>query len=261
MVSFPNGLSQVRILLTNDDGIDAPGLKVLGRIARQLSRDVWVCAPETEQSGAGHSLTLRRPLRLRRVSSRRFAVDGTPTDCMVLAIHSILKDQPPDLVLSGVNRGGNMGEDITYSGTVAAAMEATILGVPAISLSQHIGEDHTKAHWQTAEKHAPGIIRRLCDSGWPIGTLINVNFPDVPGGVVRGVEVTRQGQRKVGENLHERVDPRGRPYYWIGALKNNIKPRPGSDLAVVAAGSISVTPVHLDMTHGGAVKRLQQVFA
>ena len=164
-------------------------------------------------------------------------------------------------MLSGVNRGGNMGEDITYSGTVAAAIEATILGAPAIALSQYVGDDRTKVHWPTAEAHAPDIIRRLCKIGWPAGTLININFPDVAAGDVAGIVVTQQGQRKVGENLHERIDPRGRPYYWIGALKNNIVPRAGTDLAVVAAGSISITPVHLDMTHTPSLKRLQQAFA
>ncbi|MFQ5971415.1 MAG: 5'/3'-nucleotidase SurE [Alphaproteobacteria bacterium] len=251
-------LDKTRLLLTNDDGIAAPGLKVLVRVARQLSGDVWVCAPETEQSGAGHSLTLRHPLRLRRVSRRRHAVDGTPTDCVLLALHHILKDRPPDLVLSGINRGGNMGEDITYSGTVAAAMEATLLGVPAIALSQHLSESHTKAHWSTAEQYAADLVRRLWDAGWPEGVFINVNFPDVSVADMTGIEVTRQGQRKIGENLDQRTDPRGRSYFWVGTLRNDAEPAAGTDLAAVHAGRVSVTPVHMDLTHRAAASALRK---
>ncbi len=248
-----------RILLSNDDGIAAPGLKVLRRIAGALSDDVWVCAPEVEQSGAGHSLTLRQPLRVRRLRARNFAVDGTPTDCVMMALHELMKGQHPDLVLSGVNRGGNMAEDITYSGTVAAAMEATLLGVPAIALSQHVGDRHATVHWATAEAEAPGLITKLCRAGWPQGVFININFPDVAPSHVGAAAIARQGQRSMGENIEGRVDPRGRPYYWVGALRNQTPPPAGTDLAVVEGGGIAVTPVHLDLTHEPALADLSRV--
>src|SRR5437773_5276184 len=167
----------MRILVTNDDGINAPGLKVLEKIARQLSRDVWVVAPEVEQSGAAHSLTLRRPLQIRRVSPRRFAVDGTPTDCVLLAVNRLVEGRRPDLVLSGVNRGSNLGEDVTYSGTIAAAMEGTLLNLPSIALSQTY-QDRDTVSWDTALRHGTALIRRLCAIGWPQDVLINVNFPN-----------------------------------------------------------------------------------
>ena len=261
MNEFPDNLRLLRILLSNDDGINAPGLKALLKVARELTDDIWICAPETEQSAAGHSLTLREPVRVRHISRQRYAVDGTPTDSVLMALHKIMAGKPPDLVLSGINRGGNMGEDITYSGTVAAAMEATLLGVPAIALSQHIANGRRTAHWPTAERYAPDLIRRLCRCGWPKGTLININFPDIRHGDVSGIEVTRQGQREIGENLDERVDPRGGTYYWIGSLRNLKEPGEGSDLAAIEENRISVTPVHLDMTHHKAMKRLREALA
>ncbi len=260
MNDWPEKIRYRRILLSNDDGINAPGLKVLQRIAAKLSEDIWICAPETEQSGAAHSLTLHDPLRIRRLSPRRFAVNGTPTDCVLLALQEILKDDPPDLLLSGVNRGANMGEDVTYSGTVAAAMEATILGVPAIALSQNIENGQSKIHWPTAEKFAPKVIRSLCGAGWPEGSLINVNFPDCAPADAGPVELTRQGQRKILDNLDKRIDPRGRPYYWIGSLRSDAVAKPGTDLAAVEGRRISVTPIHLDLTHQPTLKSLKQVF-
>lgn len=258
MNSFPRQLSSLRVLLTNDDGIDAPGLKILRRIASEFTDDIWVCAPESEQSGAGHSLTLSDPIRLTRHSKRRYSVDGTPTDCILVALHRIMKDKPPDLVLSGVNRGANMGEDITYSGTVAAAMEATLLRVPAIALSQQIENGSSNIHWKTAETCAPGIIRKLCRAGWPKGCLININFPAVLPQHVKGVEVTTQGARFIGDNLDERVDPRGRTYFWIGRLQNLSKPAKGTDLAAADQKRISVTPIHLDFTHRRALNGLRK---
>ena len=199
-------LAGARVLISNDDGINAPGLKLLERVIRPLVREVWVVAPESEQTGAGHSLTLRRPLHIRKVSGRRFAVDGTPTDCVLLGIQRVLKERPPDLVLSGVNRGGNLGEDVTYSGTIAAAMEATLLGLPAIALSQ--ASDHRRAvKWATAEHWAGPVLDGLAAHSWPRNVFINVNFPDLPAHSVKGIEVTRQGQRKISGDLTEGVDP------------------------------------------------------
>ena len=259
MFKPPLDLAKARILISNDDGINARGLKVLERAARALSRDVWVVAPETEQSGASHSLTLQRPLRIRKLGPRRFAVDGTPTDSVLLAINHILKDRRPALMLSGVNRGGNLGEDVSYSGTIAAAMEATLLGVPAIALSQ-IAESEDTAKWATAAAHFPAVVGNLAASGWPANVFINVNFPDVAPDRVRGVRVTRQGRRKLGDELVERKDPRGRPYHWIGVMRTDDAARPGTDIAAVNAGAISITPLHLNMTHEGTIRKLKGVF-
>jgi 5'-nucleotidase len=253
-------LDTARILLSNDDGIHAPGLKVLEKAARRLSKDIWVVAPETEQSGASHSLTLQRPLRIRKLASRRFAVDGTPTDCVLLAINHILAGHKPDLVLSGINRGGNLGEDVTYSGTVAAAMEATLLGVPAIALSL-IAHTEETARWATAAKHVGRLVRGLTASGWPENIFINVNFPDVLADRVTGIAVTRQGRRKLGDELVERQDPRGRNYYWIGAMRSEDVGERGSDLAAVNAGAISVTPLYMNLTHEPTLRRLKRAFA
>ena len=250
----------MRILVSNDDGIRARGLKVLEDIAKELSDDVWVVAPETEQSGAGHSLTLHRPLRVRRISERRLVVDGTPTDCVMLAINTLMPGPPPDLVLSGVNKGSNVADDVTYSGTIAAAMEATILGVPAIALSQEYG-DAARVRWATTRRHAPDLIRRLVAIGWPTNVLMNVNFPDVAADAVEGVVVARQGRHKLGDALTERLDPRGQPYYWIGGMRGPDEPDAGTDMAAVVDGAIAVTPLSLDLTHGPTCTRLRKALA
>ncbi len=251
----------MRILVSNDDGINARGLKVLERVAKTLSKDVWVVAPETEQSGASHSLTLHEPLRIRRLSSRRFAVRGTPTDCVMLAIYHIIKGAQPGLVLSGVNRGANIGDDVTYSGTIAAAMEGAILGVPSIALSQSLRGDHP-VKWSTAEHFAPDIIRRLLESGWPNQVLININFPDLVESAVKGVKVTVQGRRDVRDlMIDDRVDARGIPYYWLGFRHQaGAPPAAESDLAAVADGHISLTPLQLDLTHDKTRRDLGRVF-
>jgi 5'-nucleotidase len=260
MFDRPIDLAKARILISNDDGIEAAGLRVLEQVARSLCGDVWVVAPEREQSGAGHSLTLRRPLRIRQLAERRYAIDGTPTDCVLLAIKFIMKDARPTLVLSGINAGGNLGEDITYSGTVAAAMEATLLGVPAVALSQHYARA-TGPRWETGERYAVEVLRRLTAVPWPRNTLINVNFPDVPPDAVTGVAVTRQGRRKIGDNLVERIDPRGVPYYWVGPMRDETPNDPDTDLAAVNGGAVSVTPVLLDFTDVPALAALTELFA
>ena len=246
----------MRILISNDDGINAPGFAVLERIAASLSDDVWVIAPEIEQSGAGHSLTLHRPLRVRPIGERRMAVDGTPTDCVMLALNNLIQGERPALMLSGVNRGSNIADDVTYSGTIAAAMEATILGVPSISLSQHYG-DADQVRWQTVEAHAVGLIRRLIALGWPKNVLINLNFPDVEPDEVCGIEACRQGRHKFGDALIERLDPRGRPYYWIGEMRNTEQKIPGSDAEAIERGAITVTPLCLDLTDEGTLAKLR----
>lgn len=260
MLRRPLDLAAARILLTNDDGINAPGLHALERIAGALTADVWVVAPETEQSATSHSLTVRRPLRLRQLGERRFTVDGTPTDCVVVAVKKIMADMPPDIVLSGVNQGANLGEDVTYSGTVAAAMEATILGLPAIALSLVRRGDH-EHRWQTAEAHAGEVVRRLTSFAWPHDVLMNVNFPDVPKEEVAGIRVCRLGRRDVGTDVLDGTDPGGRPYVWVGDFSSDDTSQHDTDLAAVRERSISVTPLHLDLTHRPSLSVVAQAFS
>jgi len=248
-----------RILVCNDDGIDAPGIKLLEKIARELSPEIWVVAPEQEQSGAGHSLTTRWPLRLRETGARRYVVDGTPTDCVLLALKRLLRGRLPSLVLSGINAGTNIAEDVTYSGTVAAAIEATLFGIPAIALSQEY-RDRDAVAWDTAEAFAAEAIRRLVAQPWPDGTFYNVNFPAVPAAAVRGFAVTRQGKRTLGDNLTEGIDPRGRTYYWIGPSRSNGTAEPGSDLATLAENRVSITPLHINLTDVSALDALRRAF-
>lgn len=247
-----------KILVTNDDGINAPGLKVLERIARALSKEVWVVAPEQEQSGAAHSLTLHLPVRVRNISPRRFAVSGTPTDCVLLALREIIPGKDVDLVLSGVNRSSNVGDDVTYSGTVAAAMEGTNLDVPSIALSQACS-DRERMHWKTAEHFAPGLIKKLVKAGWPKNTLINLNFPDCTPDQVKGVRLCPQGKRLVNVALSERVDPKGRPYYWLGGDRENTADRSGVDIDLLERRYITVTPLTLDLTDYRTMETLQKI--
>ena len=238
----------MRLLLTNDDGIHAEGLAVLERIARELTDDVWVVAPETDQSGLSHSLTLSSPLRLRKIDERRFALSGTPTDCVIMAVKKLM-DSPPDLVLSGVNAGQNICDDVTYSGTVAGAMEGTMLGLRSIALSQAFKPgSHREALWKTAETHAPALIERLMAFDTPPGHLINVNFPAVEADAVEGIEVTRQGKLDYSLGMEERRDGRGFPYFWLKFGRQAGAEVEQSDVAALTAGRISVTPLHLDLT-------------
>lgn len=252
--------ARMRILISNDDGINPPGLAVLESVAAQVSDDVWVVAPETEQSGAAHSLTLHRPLRVRHIAPQRFAVDGTPTDCVMLALNKLISGRRPDLMLSGINMGANLADDVTYSGTIAAAFEAALLGIPAIALSQQWLRDGVEP-WEVAEAHAGGLISRLISIGWPADVVINVNFPDRPLDQVEAAVVGRQGRRKYGDILSERVDPRGVPYYWIGGTREAMPAAPGTDIAAVANGAISVTALHLDMTDEATCADLQRALS
>ena len=243
----------MRILLTNDDGIEAPGLEVLQKIASELSDDLWVVAPETDQSGAAHSLTLHKPLRCRTLEDKIYAVKGTPTDCVIMGIRFLLADKPPDLVLSGVNRGQNLADDVTYSGTVAGAIEGTMFGVPSIALSlvTNFGASG-KPRWETPMKLGATLIRRLLDAGWPKGIVLNVNFPDCEPDDVEGLEVTTQGRRDQDLlTIDDRMDTRGNPYYWLGFKRCRSRRPEGSDLWAVDAGCISVTPLNLNLTHNG----------
>lgn len=249
----------MRILLSNDDGIHAPGLKALERIAYALSDDVWVVAPELDQSGSSHSLTLRDPLRLREISPKKFAINGTPTDCVMVGVNHLMKDSPPTVVLSGVNYGGNLAEDITYSGTVAAAMEACLLGIPAVALSLETSKGHP-AKWATVENFAPKIIQDLLNVGLHDNVFINLNFPNLIVPSVKGALVTNQGQRHYIDNLEERVDPRGHRYFWVGTVNHDGSGDIGTDLAAIMDGYISITPLSLNLTHLPTINQLEQVF-
>jgi 5'-nucleotidase len=253
----------MRILCTNDDGIHAPGLKTLEAIARTLSDDVWVIAPETDQSGVSHSLSLNDPLRLREISPRHFAVKGTPTDCVIMGIRNILADHKPDLVLSGVNRGQNVAEDVSYSGTVAGAIEGTILGVPSIALSQAYGAAGRNAmRWHCAEHHAPGVVRKLLEIGVPRGILVNVNFPDCEPDEIEGTALVNQGQRNQELlRLDERQDGRGNAYFWIAFERRRTTPPNGTDLWAIANRRIAVTPLRLDMTDEPTLTHYAQAFS
>ena len=241
----------MRILITNDDGIHAPGLTVLERIARSLTSEVVIVAPETDQSGVAHSLSLNDPLRLREISENHCAIKGTPTDCVIMGVRSVMADRRPDLILSGVNRGQNVAEDVTYSGTIAAAMEGTLLGIPSIALSQAYGPESGRKniHWGCAEAHAAGVIGKVLDLGIPRDILININFPDCAAENVAGVEITTQGKRDTGlMRIDEREDGRGNPYFWVAFARGKYTPAAGTDLHALAERKISVTPLRMDLT-------------
>ena len=253
----------MRILVTNDDGIHAPGLETLEGIARALSDDVWVVAPETDQSGVSHSLSLNDPLRLRHISEKRFAVKGTPSDCVILGVRHILADHGPDLVLSGVNRGQNVAEDVTYSGTIAAAMEGTILNVRSIAMSQAYGiGGRGSLKWQCAAHHGPIVVKKILETGIEPGIVINVNFPDCEPDEVAGIAVAAQGQRNQALlAIDARTDGRGNPYFWLAFAKARFEPGNGSDLKAIAEKRISVTPLRLDLTDEPTLTRFAQAFA
>ncbi|MEJ8475997.1 5'/3'-nucleotidase SurE [Roseibium algae] len=252
----------MRILITNDDGIHSAGLASLERIARTLSDDVWVIAPETDQSGVAHSLTLSEPLRLRQISDRHFAVKGTPTDCVIMGVRKVVPEMP-DLILSGINRGQNLAEDVTYSGTVAGAMEGSILGIRSIAVSQAYDWDvGSEPNYATAEAHAPELFRKLISFDMPRHSLLNVNFPACSAEDVKGTKVTIQGHHEQsGLTMDERKDGRGYPYYWLGFQDRGNSMLENSDLHAVADGFISVTPLRIDLTAHDMVETLASELA
>jgi 5'-nucleotidase len=256
-------MSPMRILITNDDGIHAEGLDVCEKIARALSDDVWVIAPEYDQSGVAHSLSLNDPLRLRQIGERRFAVRGTPTDCVIMGARHVLNGNGPDLVLSGVNRGRNAGEDVIYSGTVAGAVEGTVIGVPSLALSQaYASRSGRPPHWETSLHYAPDIIRRVVAKGIPRDVLINVNFPDCAPDEVKRIAVTAQGRRRQERlQIDQRKDGRGNPYYWIAYVRQGfVKAEEGTDLAALDERCIAITPLKLDMTDEPYMTQLAGLF-
>ena len=254
----------MRILLTNDDGYHAPGLAALERIAATLSDDVTVVAPAEEQSGTGRALTLTRPMRLRRFGERRYAVSGTPTDAVMMALAELMRDAPPDLILSGVNRGANLGEDVAYSGTVSAAMEGALAGIRSVALSQRYPEQGMGdgVSFATAEAWGERVLRPLIKLDWAPRTLINVNFPSLAPDRVRGIRVVGQGLRDYGRvTMDKRTDPRGYDYYWLAMGRPPHTPAHSTDLEAVADGCVAVTPLHLDLTHRASLDRLAGCYA
>lgn len=254
----------MRILLTNDDGIDAPGLAVLRKIASELSEDVWTVAPETNKSGAGHSLSLHEPLRMRQVDERSFAVRGTPTDSVIMGVRHVLKDiGRPDLVLSGVNRGANMAEDVTYSGTIAGAFEGTTIGIRSIALSQAFGiESRDRMQWKTAATHGAATVKALLAFDWPAGILMNVNFPDTAPDAVKGRMATRQGKRDLNLlGVDARRDPWSEPYYWLSFERRRSVTTEGTDLWAIYNGYISVTALSMNLTDAVMNKKVNAALA
>ena len=240
----------MRILLTNDDGIEAPGLVALREIAANLSDDIWVVAPEVNHSGAGHSLSLRDPLRMRQIDDRTFAVKGTPTDCVIMAVRHLLDDERPDLILSGVNMGQNLAEDVTYSGTIAAAFEGTLVG-NSFNRAQPVGRFSRRPCTRMGYRSTPCTTSRnkLLSQEWPTGVLMNVNFPDREPDDVEGISITTQGRRDQSTlGIDERRDSWGTPYYWLGFGRKLSNPHPDTDLWAIYNGYISITPLSMNMT-------------
>lgn len=235
----------IKILVTNDDGIHAPGIRALAEALRTIGT-VAVVAPDRERSAVGHALTLHHPLRATRIGSDIFAVDGTPTDCVNLGIHNLISFTP-DIVVSGINRGSNLGDDVTYSGTVSAAMEATLMGIPAFAVS--LSTDGEGLHYETAAEFSARLAVEVVSRGLPADTFLNVNVPDLPRSDLLPTLITSQGRRKFEGGIVDKVDPRGRKYYWIGSGELTFLDVPGSDYHAVSRGHISITPLHLDLTN------------
>lgn len=238
----------MRILICNDDGIRSKGIEVAEKIARTLTDDVWVVAPSCEQSGTGHSFTAHRTMTVKKTGDRRYAVDGTPTDCIIFACRYLLSDRLPDLVLSGVNQGANLGFDVAYSGTIGAAMEGTLQGVRSIALSLYGAKNAVSgAYWETAEKYAPVVIRKLLETDWPRDTLMNVNFPAVPADECTGVEFPVLSRRKIGDEVCVDQTGEGEYSFKIGFTRTEDNSA-GGDVEAVSRGAVTVTPVSLSLT-------------
>ena len=237
------------ILVSNDDGIHSEGIKALARALKRVG-DVFVVAPDRERSAASHSLTLHRPLRVEKIGINSYAVDGTPTDCINIAVNGILKKRP-DIVVSGINKGGNLGDDVTYSGTVSAAMEGTLLGIPSFAISLVSRENF---YFNIAAKFAARLARHILKKGLPKDTLLNVNVPGSAN--VKGYKATKQGKRIYGDAIVEKVDPRGKKYYWIGGDMLRWEGGKDTDFEAIANNLISITPIHLDMTNYVSFKEL-----
>ncbi|MDA0822751.1 MAG: 5'/3'-nucleotidase SurE [Proteobacteria bacterium] len=252
--------NDLRILVTNDDGIHAPGIEVLENIARGFTDDVWVVAPDQERSGAGHSISLTNPIRMRRLDERHFEVNGTPTDCVLMAVSQILHDRRPTYVLSGINSGANLAEDVSYSGTIAAAMEGTVMGIRSIALSQLRGPNRS-VDFAPCEMYGPDLIHSLLTlEHWPENSFININFPHAKTTEITGARLTTQGQRPPGSySIERRTDTRAQAYYWIKIDFKEGNRHPETDLRAIADNAISVTPIKMDFTDTAWRSELQSL--
>mgnify|MGYP000863172017 CR=1 FL=1 len=246
--------TQIRVLVSNDDGVDAPGIGMLAQVLRQAGHEVTVVAPDRDRSGASNSLTLDLPIRLKRIDHYTVSVAGTPTDCVHLALTGLLEFEP-DIVVSGINNVANLGDDVIYSGTVSAAMEGRFLGLPAVAVSL-VSRDHSPRHFQTAARAAVEIVARLKADPLPADTILNVNVPDLPWEEVKGFEVTRLGNRHRAEGCIAQKDPRGNEVYWIGPAGREQDSGPGTDFHAVRTGFISITPIQVDLTRYQALEKV-----
>jgi len=242
------------ILICNDDGVRSEGIEALAAALKNVGT-VYIVAPDRERSAASHSLTLSHPLRVEKLGPRTYSVDGTPTDCVNLGVNGILKGKKIDLLVSGINKGANLGDDITYSGTVSAAMEGTILGIPSIAVSV---VTRSRFRFDVASEFTVNVARKVMQQGLPDDTLLNVNVPNVPKDKIPGVRMTRMGKRVYGDVIVEKRDPRGRKYYWIGGDYLSSEEVPGSDLEAIEDNYISITPIHLDLTNYAALRALRK---
>ena len=254
-------MSKHRILLVNDDGIHSQGLALLEALAREISDDVWVVAPDEEKSGASHAISLSVPLRVRQLGDKRYAVKGTPADCVILAVWDLMADCPPTVVLSGINHGENLGEDIIYSGTTGAAMESAVLGIRSIALSQ-VRKIGGVPRLDAARHFGAGVLRTLLACEWEEGVIVNVNFPDVLPEDVSGIRLTALGRRQLGTfRPLAGTDGRNVPYYWIKVSYDPGEVADGTDLAAMRDKAISITPLQIDMTARQFGGRLEALFA
>lgn len=262
MLTFPKKLSEARILISNDDSIHAEGIKVLEEIVSEMTPHVWVVAPETQMSAAGHSLTIHMPLRIKQYDKRHYSVSGTPTDSVLLGVRQVMKDFKPDIVLTGINHGQNTADDVTYSGTIAAAIEATLMGIPAIACSQDYDEIGGKPDWSVARDCLPRILEAFAGQEIDNHTLLSVNFPRKVQGVIPQIRPVIQGHYSMSEQeMNELTDPRGRPYYWIGPIPPRADQNEENDMGALNAGHVTITPLSLNLTHHPALKTLKGMFA
>lgn len=264
MLKFPSDITKARILIVNDDGIHAEGIRVLEEIVKDITPHIWVVAPENQHSAAGHSMTLHMPLRIKKYDDNHVSVMGTPTDATLMGVQQIMKDFKPDLVLSGINHGQNTADDVTYSGTISAAMEAVILEVPAIALSQALieeGIEFQRINWSVARKMLPEILKMLQGVEIDNNVVLSVNFPVLKQGVEPELQVIQQGHFSLKEqNMVQCIDPRGRPYFWIGPPPKRDKEDENVDVGSLSHGHVTLTPLGLNLTHYPTLGKLKEIF-
>ncbi|MBI1215399.1 MAG: 5'/3'-nucleotidase SurE [Alphaproteobacteria bacterium] len=261
MLEFPKDITKARILISNDDSLHAEGIKVLEEILREITPNIWVVAPENQQSAAGHSLTIYSPLRLKKYDENHYSVYGTPTDSVLVGVKQVMRDFKPDLVLSGINHGQNTADDVTYSGTIAAAIEATLMQIPAIACSQDFDEDGGQPEWDIARKLLPKILTSFQGKSWETNVLMSVNFPRPKNGVEPEIRVVPQGHYSMEDQpMIDCVNPRGKPYYWVGPPPKRDEQDPTRDMGALKAGHATITPLSLNLTHHPTLKQLEGIF-